>query len=72
MYLMKSSKEWFEDTLIRIRKIERQGGPRKCHAVRTSWEVKANKVIGEVDTRKEAREIASIYAAMMRLGGKEP
>jgi hypothetical protein len=67
----KKSAEWFEDTCVRISKIVRVGGPRKTHATRTAWQIKAQYLICEADTRKEARELAAIYVAMMRLGGKE-
>lgn len=63
--------EWFSDsTMLRIRKIERAGGPRKTYAVRTAWQVKFGpKVLFETAIRTEARSLCSIYAAMRQLGG---
>jgi hypothetical protein len=70
------SREWFDGTLIRIGRIDRQGGALKCHTIRSTWQVTCKipggaRFSAETDTRAEARKLAGTIRALITLAGNE-
>lgn len=64
-----AKREWIFDTSVSVRRVDRIGLT-KVSATRSSWEIRFEQtLIGEAATRREARELAGQYIALMLLAG---